>query len=380
MQKNNITAQKWQQARHFLYQLSVGQFPHVHDMRPDRKSRYQYAILLPKRAEAEAAVQRALELRHRLFIEFCNTPRTPNPNLYLEDRTSPEQRRQGWGQHGYTPAYENILDQLHSEFIKLVVDQRRNPIADHYLTHSIDDTPLVSLLKEFEGEMSELVETAYKEEITFDKERYIEGRTNYMLSPINTYCVENEWSQSAINALLYVLIDSVRSCEAIKVWHKPPVGRVKNIARIFKRVADALTVNQPTPGLFQSDHKAAIRAEQSYSKRPLKRLLTDFTGQLRNGFTETDLNGLLVHIGFKNKEGQTLSFTAYLLHQAIDALIGEGYFEADTSRERDQKALQRFLGLLETRVTVEYGETGKSVKQKAMLYLSELTNQRKTNG
>ena len=115
------------------------------------------------------------------------------------------------------------------------------------------------------------------------------------------------------------------------------------------------------------------------SKKPAARPFANFTDKLKNGFTETDLNNLLIHVNFINSSKETLPFTKYLMHHVIDALVNAGYFEKG-SQENDQKALSRYLGIKETRVTVEHGRSKKTVKNRVESYLSELKNQRKING
>lgn len=114
------------------------------------------------------------------------------------------------------------------------------------------------------------------------------------------------------------------------------------------------------------------------TKKPRARHFVNFTDKLINGFTEADLDDLLVHVRFKSPKGATLSFTAYLMHDLLDALEMAEYFDRG-NRERDQKALQRFLGLEETRVS--NGQSAKkSIRAKANSYLSELKKKRKNNG
>lgn len=128
-----------------------------------------------------------------------------------------------------------------------------------------------------------------------------------------------------------------------------------------------------------STKETLLATAEKKSKKPPARPFVKFTDKLQNGFTEEDLNGLLIHVKFKDESGETLRFTRYLMHQVIEALVKEEYFDRGTV-EYDQKALSRYLGLSETRVTVEQGKPKKSVQKKAESYLSELKNQRKING
>ena len=230
MQKNHTTAQTWQQARHFLYQLSVAQFPCVYDVQPNSKSRYRMARLTEKMTEAKAAVQRGKELRRQLFIEFCNTQLRSNFNLYVEDKTTPEQRRAGWGDHGYTPAFERTLYQLQAEFTQLRI--AKIPTPDYYLTHCLDDTPLVLLLKEFDQEVGELEKN--KE---MGSPEYIEGVAMHLLNQVNTHCIKDEWPQSAIRGLMAILIEQVNCQEQSVLLLSDTHNTGKKIVGVFKRVA-----------------------------------------------------------------------------------------------------------------------------------------------
>ena len=117
---------------------------------------------------------------------------------------------------------------------------------------------------------------------------------------------------------------------------------------------------------------------ERHSKKPTARPFANFTDKLQNGFTEQGLNGLLVRMLMKDRAGNTLDFKKYILHSIIDALISENYFDGG-NREKDQKALLRFLGLPETRIKNGYGKTGEesAARLKAVTYLQK---EHKKNG
>jgi hypothetical protein len=116
-----------------------------------------------------------------------------------------------------------------------------------------------------------------------------------------------------------------------------------------------------------------VNAKNSKSKKPPAPPFAQFVDKLKNGFTEEDLNKLLVHLLMKDREGNTLDFKRYLLHPVIDALVSKDYFEKG-SREKDQKSLSKFLGLPETRIKSGYGNQSEAAtRTKAVAYLQKGT-------
>ena len=127
------------------------------------------------------------------------------------------------------------------------------------------------------------------------------------------------------------------------------------------------------------DNEQPHSPSESNSKKPAA--FANFTDKLINGFTEEDLNDLLVFVNFKDKAGSTLKFYSYLIHDIIDALALNEYFLTG-NREIDQKGLQRYLGLKETRIMSTEGDSKlrQTIRNKALAFLGELKKERKKNG
>lgn len=124
--------------------------------------------------------------------------------------------------------------------------------------------------------------------------------------------------------------------------------------------------------LLQTTSTAPPETDTKNSNEELKPpVLPAFTDKLINGFTENDLNKLLIHLKIKNSEGETLEFKKYLMHSVIDALTEYGFF-TPKYKVKGQKALSKFLGLKVTRIKEGYGGKEESTaKNKALAYLKK---------
>lgn len=108
--------------------------------------------------------------------------------------------------------------------------------------------------------------------------------------------------------------------------------------------------------------------QEQGSKGLPARQFDNFTDKLINGFTEADLNGLLVHMRIKNLQGKLLVFKKYILHSVINALVEQKYLDRQ-SIEVDFIALLKFLGMPEKFTKEGYGKGEVPATEKAKTYL-----------
>lgn len=88
-------------------------------------------------------------------------------------------------------------------------------------------------------------------------------------------------------------------------------------------------------------------------------------------FAKNHFEEFLIHMHFRNRNGETLQFERYLLHSAIDAMQLYGVMEAK-NQERDQQSFAAYLSLNTTRVTKGYGDRELSGRLRAEKFLARL--------
>ena len=247
-------------------------------------------------------------LRSRLFVEFCHAPQKPAFFRYVEAYTTPQERRNGLGPCGYTPAYERTLNELYRAFTGLLVDQKRGHAAvpPHYLTHSFADMPLVGLLNKFDQQSKELVNGK-------DSREYSErvATATYLLNLVNNYCTQNEWPQSATNELTAVLLERVYVHEHnALLWSDTPNTSI-GIVGLFEQVATTLPRHRPTLPTPPPGQKP----KRTTTQRQNAATLLYFRREVRNGVEAA----MLKRIDPQQKEILKAAFRATVDRKSIGA-------------------------------------------------------------